>query len=934
MPGHEPLGETTPLLKEDLDFKNIVQEEHDLLRQKREGRGAQGGGKPFSLAFSGGGIRAAAFQSGVLWRLAQAGLLKDVEYLAAVSGGAYIASSFASHLLAEKPPVDEQEVDAWYQAVVAKAISRMQRNAGGFVRDPGGDAWSFPKDGSGSLPRALDLPTLAVALVSTLLINPLQLLVVYLVPITETIMLFFGAALRAAFCAPSGPDRWYVLMAWSPFGALLRAFEGSVLLTFALWLISKLPCFQLIKSEDGKTSRSMSYLVLYSARACMVRVTAVLLVVLLLIWGIPHTQIWDYQMQEAARSVNQTRQSFCIHYMHTKGAAIDQLISGDGARAMGCANFYHGKPWFQDKVLMDLTGRLPRPTSISDDQLNITGMGYDVMALRALHRLFLMSSNSIVSAFFSLLLIVILAAIILLPLFPSLVFSVLSLAGPVAALMLAQLFVQYRIYGPLTGQPLYFQWLPFNHAHWDVFMGGCLLVCVVMIPFYNDFQRIWHWYYLRSLQMNFFANGRDLSLESAGLDPRCPLLLYTGTVSDYKRPGSDSSISEISFTPLHTGSEATRYVRTPPYRSLAKCTALTAAGCLDAISLSMTNHVRFRFWLELLNLSWGDFVLFKRRHKFAAWVSAFRGNVAHERALTWLFYRGPNLVLTLLFGVIFTAGWYLAKISGNRDCQVAKEMVAFSVFASSGLIMLSFFAFMPGLGWLMFSPQYRQVHQATMFHFQAERAPGLLYVTDGGVQDCTGVVQLLRRHCERILLVLAAADPHDELGVLRTAMDVAAAEKLAAFYDPEEPRRDVRELLEEFALDKAMPFLHIGIRYGWGSTRGAEIATGTLFIVKNRLPAALEKLPVEPLLTEEEIRSDSWGPRQAVADCEALAGLQTSDLGGLGCCDCCHRRGCNCGGKFPHLTGANYLWLTPQLFSSLCRLGHELSEEVAEKLAR
>ena len=36
------------------------------------------------LAFSGGGVRAASFQSGVLWRMAELNLLKEVDHLSAV----------------------------------------------------------------------------------------------------------------------------------------------------------------------------------------------------------------------------------------------------------------------------------------------------------------------------------------------------------------------------------------------------------------------------------------------------------------------------------------------------------------------------------------------------------------------------------------------------------------------------------------------------------------------------------------------------------------------------------------------------------------------------------------------------------------------------------------------------------------------------------
>jgi len=558
-----------------------------------------------------------------------------------------------------------------------------------------------------------------------------------------------------------------------------------------------------------------------------------------------------------------------------------------------------------------------------------------VAVLRTAHALVTKSSTSVLSAIFSGFLLIMVVATFLAPIFPGLVFTVLSFAGPVAALLLVQLFIQYRTYGPVTGQPLIWDWLPFDHATWNGFVAFCLVGSFLLVPFYNDCQRLWHWYYLRSLQQNFFASGEDVFIQRLSECPQCPLLLLTGTVSDYKPLGATSSISEISFSALHTGSEKTGYVRTPQYRSLAKCAALTAAGCLDAISLSMTHHLRFRFWLEVLNLSWGDYILFKHREPRVVRWAAAKVSDSSRRRLTWLMHRLPNLLLTLLSGSFFIAGWHLAKDSGAQECPGAKSMVATSVLMNCALFVLSFFACMPGLGWLMFSPQYRQFHQATMFHFQAEKPPGLLYVTDGGVQDCTGVVQLLRRRCERILLVLAAADPQDELGVLRAAMSVAAAERLGSFYDPDDPRRDVRILLEEYGRDKSASCLRMGIHYGWGGARDAGGATGMLVVVKNRLPPALEGLPVQPLLTEEEILGGvAWGPRKAVKpdeDCEA-GDLRLVDLGGFGCCDCCHRRGCNFGAKFPHLTGANYLWLTPQLFNGLCRLGHEVSQEAVAAL--
>src|SRR5215831_13983311 len=47
---------------------------------------------PLGLAFSGGGIRSATFNLGVLQGLAERGLLAHIDYLSTVSGGGYIGS--------------------------------------------------------------------------------------------------------------------------------------------------------------------------------------------------------------------------------------------------------------------------------------------------------------------------------------------------------------------------------------------------------------------------------------------------------------------------------------------------------------------------------------------------------------------------------------------------------------------------------------------------------------------------------------------------------------------------------------------------------------------------------------------------------------------------------------------------------------------------
>lgn len=51
------------------------------------------------LAFSGGGLRSATINLGVLQGLQERGILKEVDYLSCVSGGAYIGAWFTAHLI-------------------------------------------------------------------------------------------------------------------------------------------------------------------------------------------------------------------------------------------------------------------------------------------------------------------------------------------------------------------------------------------------------------------------------------------------------------------------------------------------------------------------------------------------------------------------------------------------------------------------------------------------------------------------------------------------------------------------------------------------------------------------------------------------------------------------------------------------------------------
>ncbi len=80
-------------------FSEVLQHELKCVQASRRLRAVSEEARKdnlIGLAFSGGGLRSATFNLGILQGLAQKGLLQDFDYLSAVSGGGYIASWFAA----------------------------------------------------------------------------------------------------------------------------------------------------------------------------------------------------------------------------------------------------------------------------------------------------------------------------------------------------------------------------------------------------------------------------------------------------------------------------------------------------------------------------------------------------------------------------------------------------------------------------------------------------------------------------------------------------------------------------------------------------------------------------------------------------------------------------------------------------------------------
>lgn len=921
----------------DVTWEQVMEEESQCIERLRSFRTPEPSGaggswrngddssKRFSLAFSGGGIRAAAFQAGVLWRLAKEDRLKDVDYFVAVSGGGYITSAFASHCLDEEPPREGESSRDWYLKVVAKTICRMQTNGGNFVRE----CWGRPskgEEGAGKFPRWLDFPVLLAILAVTLLVGPLSFIIGLLVPMTIMVDLFFGPMLRAAYCdskRDTGGAFQTVAFFWdhSPVNALVYFFMGLCVLTFALFVLRMCSGgLRLLPPEKvgGRPTAPWGFQAAHAAQAFFVRITALVLFLVIFVFLLNYIQSLGYT--DAQRSAQ------CWYYVHgniTAGVSPGYITDSLSAN---CSNTYPPGSrtvfWeWTDYSLINIYNESknePLPDVFDHTGLSLGFWGF-------------------LASMFGILASVTCCFCLLMPCLGGglMIWFMANIIGPALVTVASLCFCEFSIYGPITknAQGSFLYWHP---TLWKDSVYAALVVVLGISMFFEEIKGVLHSYYKRSLRQNFFSRGKDIRFSdladrTKGGARMCPFVLLTVTASDYQPPGEKDTISELSLSSIHCGGEETGYIRQPPWFSLGKSTALTGAGCLDAIALSASDQISLRFWLEFLSLSWGDYILFEgksRLYDFAERMGEKYHSDAVGRLMVRIVHRAPAGVMWLLFYTLQLFAFSQMVANDAHSCRRSADLFWVSTGVFIFVLFASFFSFCTFFDLFSLSTISRLILQATKYHYVGNKPPRMLYVTDGGVKDCTGVLQLMMRRRERIVLALAGADRTDDLEVLRTAMETAQQLKIGSFFDPEHPQRSVSVLLDKFKKDTSIGYLHIGICYSWSEEAGGT-KTGDLYIVKHRLPDGFEGMPVQPLLTEAEIIGGQTSERGEAPDrlgMEDWGDLTTDQLGPYGCCDCWHTRGWNCGNPFPHGAFSGYLYLTPMWVNSLARLGFGASK--------
>ncbi|MEM9057949.1 MAG: patatin-like phospholipase family protein [Pseudomonadota bacterium] len=182
------------------DFEPVHAAERDWLAARRRAAGLPDSNDTVGLALSGGGIRSAAFNLGVLSALAQRGLLKQVDYLSSVSGGGYIAACLS--WLCARLPGHPRPFTAGTTRPGDTVLDWVRAHGKYLVAERGFSGW-----------------TLGASILAATLLNLLVML--------PPLLLAIGAAARDWL--PFGWPAWVKLGAAGP----LEAHDGFVLMFWA-----------------------------------------------------------------------------------------------------------------------------------------------------------------------------------------------------------------------------------------------------------------------------------------------------------------------------------------------------------------------------------------------------------------------------------------------------------------------------------------------------------------------------------------------------------------------------------------------------------------------------------------------------------------------------------------------------------------------------
>eukprot|EP00929_Paragymnodinium_shiwhaense_P008592 TRINITY_DN11254_c0_g1_i2.p1 TRINITY_DN11254_c0_g1~~TRINITY_DN11254_c0_g1_i2.p1 ORF type:complete len:982 (-),score=212.94 TRINITY_DN11254_c0_g1_i2:123-3068(-) len=834
--------------------------------------------RPFSVAFSGGGVRAAAFQAGVVWRLAEKGRLRDVDHLSVVSGGSYIGTAFLSYLSAfsnssDAPYEGAASVDEWlynwYREVVWNMVDRMQHNAGFLVRF-GRD----PFTRKGARPAGPGLLALVSILVFAFVVLPVINFILVATPLAVLVEQQAGNQLRTYWCE----DSLTPFSAWT----LQRLALAGCLLVVAIVTQG----FMVI-CKHGADARGSSFcirgplrLLAFSCRNLFLCAGFSLALLILAAWLALGLQfIVRFKEHDDTACHNQSiRSPWTGHVLADQAALVELVVSTTAEPRLPIPGLFVS--WSVWSLWCLLSGLIIFCGCLG------SWLRWPFLVIRQKHLVGILALKWT------------------------------SFAGA--------LLLRWRIFGPVDGEK------DFDKS-WRFMMNFALIMVFVVISAYGKLRSLVHVYYRRSLRIAFYHEGKDIELSKLQDNSFCPNIIVAATLVDYCRADheeGDPHYSEFFFTRQFMGGDRTNFIRIPDGLSLSSCMAISGAAT-DAFLLTKMNAVWVRVTLlALFGLFMGSYVEFNSSRQQGVWCGRLQAFVV-------------NLVFMIHFLMLVIATEGIGNYKATEEQSQWIFWTGWTLLAI--VVALSFFATFKGLRWLLSSTIIRHIHMVMMHYHISDEPPLRLFLNDGGLVECLGLISLLRRRCKYMLVTDATADFDVKLVCLRDSMQLAEQERICTFFDPDEPRRGVEPLLQSFCKSNRA-HMRIGVLYNaWeesgcrqghtpasmGTLPAAGDDVGEVIFIRMRLVERGQRVGAKTISRDEFFKGPSAGVPEGQS--EDLYNLPREDLGGC-CCDCCHTR-CNCGlfGRFPNIATGNQ-WLTPTQFALLCRLGYELSGEAIDAM--
>eukprot|EP00928_Gymnodinium_smaydae_P032781 TRINITY_DN23657_c0_g1_i1.p1 TRINITY_DN23657_c0_g1~~TRINITY_DN23657_c0_g1_i1.p1 ORF type:complete len:1048 (+),score=126.95 TRINITY_DN23657_c0_g1_i1:89-3145(+) len=940
------------------------------------------GGIGYGVAFSGGGTRAAAFHCGVMWRLAERGLLKDMHHMVGVSGGCYFVSSYASYLLGAEEEAKQRGVscvDDIYKTATKDMLLRMQHNVGYLASHVPNQLFRAEKDdsslerGSSRFWRIFDWPAGLSILFLQAALSIIIFGVLLVWPVVVSVETFWGAWMRKRWCDPS---RLEIPWLWI----------HEIGFVFAVWIIPGVLLW-LWSVFCGKCPRRppnyRHWLLARSARQLFTRAIAFYAVYVFCAALMFLFQVYEFGVASSSGMNLESTQSvrhMCFEYIRNRQHANDESsasfscsdrvynvterplrkdVPRDLESTFGLLSDGAARPWYFDHLGMYLNETwVDREASLPE-----TSDNFD----------YKMPRESIVSAFVTLNVIVIVAGLAAQAFDVPLLRWYLVFAGPAWGIWLVASVGQWKIFGPITQQ--YF----FSHGLWRQGTGslsysesawhGVVLVCtagaLIAIPFYDQILRLVHLHNRRCLRKSFMKDGKDVSFNSFAESIYCPNIIFGATCLEYRRPKDPEKvyIGDFSLTPLFYGGQRTDYLETPSWMRASRAMAISG-GAVDAFVFGMADSLIIRMWYAVVSLSMGDFVRWEPSRTTSSPDEkpcfGMRNRESTQKCSNVFDALPASLLFMAAYGimalgvlsdriVVYYPGAPGAASAAAAACGWYDFLTSLGRNVFLVVIALCFFTHLRCLKWLMWSPVVLKLQMLVVHHYTGVQAPPLLHLCDGGVVEVLGLMTLIRRKLRLIIVSDACSDSDLRLRALRLVIKTATAEKLCSFYNCLDPERSLDFVLDEFATNQ-QPMLHIGIRYE------DRRSYGRIIYIRARL-LEFSDGPVLGHITEEELtrgetppsprkrlRSGSVGPGPVGTDAGGATAIpaakassssrppaiKRSELGGC-MSECCHAPGRNWFQTFPNISTGNP-FMTRTLFSETCRLGYELADCLQEPL--